>query len=369
MTTVETLSLAAVGDIMLGDHPVCFGHGIRSSIRRHGYAHMIADVADELRKHDVVFGNLECVLSDVGADERSLARSELRGDKSSVDLLRSCGVKVVSMANNHMLQHGVEAFNDTAAWLVQNGIRPVGLYESGLSNVVKFDHHGQALAILGFSLRPEHFCKDNKSYAHTSIDKILEQVSAVASEARQQAIVVSLHWGEEYLHVPSKNQIDFAHELVNCGATLILGHHPHVLQGLEEYRSSLIAYSLGNFMFDSWQKPTRESGVLSCVFERGGLRSFQMNPLFIQDNYTLRVVSKSAGSDIEAKMEQYSQAIREESSIARLDERAYQEVAAKAYLKYRMQCYWYFVVNFWKYEPRILFTSLFRSVLRRIGLA
>lgn len=363
------ISIAAVGDIMLGDHPVCFGHGIRSTIRRQGFEFMIRDAVQEMLGHDLVFGNLECVLSDVdAAEDKVLTRSELRGDKKAVGLLQACGFNVVSVANNHMLQHGIGAFRETVDWLAAHQIQSVGLYEEGRSNVIEIERSCQRLFFLGFSLRPEHFCKDNKYYAHGSTQEILQQIRDLRAQHVESSIVVSLHWGEEYLHVPSGAQIELAHAMVDAGATLLLGHHPHVLQGLERYRDGLIAYSLGNFVFDSWQKPTREAGVLKCKLDRGVVTEFSLAPLSIRSDFAVTAKDAADAASIHKKVQQYSDAIANRNDLASIDEASYDKIAAKAYLRYRLECYWYFVTHFWRYEPSVLFSSLFRSVLRRAGL-
>jgi len=148
---------------------------------------------------------------------------------------------------------------------------------------------------------------------------------------------------------------------------LVLGHHPHVLQGVEEYRSGLIAYSLGNFIFDSWQSPTRKSAILSCTFAGGEITRYELVPISIDRRYRVKRVA-SPHSELE-QLKLYSQHIASKSNLAALDEPQYASVAAQAYLTYRLECYAYFVRNFWRYHPRILFSSLFRSVLRRLKLA
>jgi gamma-polyglutamate biosynthesis protein CapA len=364
---METFRLAAVGDIMLGDHPVCFGHGVRSTIRKRGFAHLIAGVKPDLARHDIFVGNLECVLSDIGHDEQKLSSSELRGDKNSAEALNLCEFNVLSMANNHMLQHTPEAFHDTSATLKRNNVLPVGLYENGLSNVVKIHKGNVKLALIAYSFRPEHFCKDNSYYAHPEPDAVLGQIAALKAELPDHSLVVSLHWGEEYLHTPAREQIELAHRMIDRGATLILGHHPHVLQGIEKYRDGLIAYSLGNFIFDSWQLPTRESAILSCTFSEQGLVDFEVTPVFIKNDFSLSVAEGSR-RDISRKITDYTKDIVNLTGIAALEQTEYDRIAASAYLKYRLQCYTYFVVNAWKYKPNILFSSLFRSILRRAGI-
>lgn len=365
---MNTLTLAAVGDIMLGDHPVCFGHGIRSKIRR-GEPLIAPELRRLLADADVVLGNLECILSDIGHDERRLKSSEMRGDPASIALVKDAGFNALCVANNHMLQHGAPAYLDTMQRLRDNGIEPVGLYEEGRSNLATFGDGDTRVAMLGFSLRPEHFCKDNRYYASATPEIILEQVAAVRRSHADHALIVTLHWGEEYLHAPSASQVDFAHRLVDAGVAVVIGHHPHVVQGVEEYGAGLIAYSLGNFIFDSWQDPTRESLLLQCEFRGNALHGHTLVPVQIDRNYYVRLPDAAAATALLQKFAGYTRLIDERQAPVSLGGEAYAELAGKAYLKYRLQCYTYFLLHLWKYEPGIVGSSFLRSALRRLGLA
>lgn len=364
------ITLAAVGDIMLGDHPVCFGHGIRSKIRR-GREPLIDPALNAvLAQSDVLLGNLECVLSEIGHDPNKLKSSEMRGDRAALDLLKQAGFTTLNMANNHMLQHGVAAFQDTVEYLRSRSIEPVGLDAgSGASNVVNYEKDGSRLLVCGYSLRPEYFCKDNRYYARTSQEKILEHVSQLKSLYPDHARVVTLHWGEEYLHAPSSEQVHFAHQLIDLGATAIIGHHPHVLQGIEEYRSGLIAYSLGNFVFDSWQDPTRESAILQCQFRDGALTGYSMVPVEIDRSYSVKLAGPARARELSNKIARYSRLITENGAPVSLEAGEYDRLAQEAYLRYRMQCYFYFVTHLWKYPPKVIGDSFLRAFLRRLPLA
>lgn len=115
------------------------------------------------------------------------------------------------------------------------------------------------------------------------LNDILEDVRAV----RQQVdlVVVSLHWGVEYVDQPSKAQREMAYRLIDEGVDLILGHHPHWLQGLEVYHDKLIAYSLGNFIFDqNWSESTREGLVLQAELDHNGVQKARVRPVFINQS-------------------------------------------------------------------------------------
>jgi hypothetical protein len=101
-------------------------------------------------------------------------------------------------------------------------------------------------------------------------DSVTGEDLAAIQTSNAPVKIVSIHWGDEYSHYPSPEQIELAHRLVDHGACLVLGHHPHVVQGVESYRNAVIAYSLGNFIFDmDWSERTRSSILLKAEIEPG----------------------------------------------------------------------------------------------------
>jgi hypothetical protein len=105
------------------------------------------------------------------------------------------------------------------------------------------------------------------------------------------------------------------------------------------------------------------------VLDRGKVREVTFTPLIIGDHFAITTKDGISSTSIQNKLRTYSDAVAGRNDLAAVDEATYDGIAAKAYLRYRLECYWYFVTHFWKYEPGILFSSLFRSVLRRVGLA
>jgi poly-gamma-glutamate synthesis protein (capsule biosynthesis protein) len=122
------------------------------------------------------------------------------------------------------------------------------------------------------------------------INKLKEKrISADISSIKKycDVVIVSLHWGTENAFYPSPKQIDLAHSLIDHGATLILGHHPHIIQGIETYKNGLIAYSLGNFQFDPGlsQSQTSDSMILSVSFNKSGLEGYSVCPVVIDADF------------------------------------------------------------------------------------
>lgn len=367
----EFINLKAVGDLMLGDHPVCFGHGVRSVIEQRGFGFIKARLGNILANTDIVFGNLETVLSNNGLDPDSLASAELRGRPEEAKELAAMGFNFINVANNHALQHGIEAFDETVDLLANSQIEVVGLADGLRCQVKQFKKNDQEVLILSYSLRPEKYYKgDVIRYAQVTEDVILAHVKELRHK-KQAPIVLSLHWGEEYLNYPSRSQVDFAHSLVDSGVNLILGHHPHVLQGVEKYKGGVIAYSLGNFIFDKWQRNPRESVIIDCHLNHNGVIDYKLIPILINRNYQPVIVSEKQGKKILQRLKKYTYALKniESGKAGYVDwDQDYQEMAKRAYLKFRMQSYIYFILHIYKYQSRIVFGSLFRFVQRRLGL-
>lgn len=213
-----------------------------------------ARVRGELTRGDVVIGNLESPLTDEG---RPVAgKCTLRGSPAWAPYLRRAGFTLVSLANNHTMDYGSEGLESTLKALGDAGILAVGAgrdVETACAPVVQ-SVNGATLACLARTAVPV----SAPNRAGRRIPGVaffdLEDTLAAVRRCRRQAdvVIVLLHWGLEEYRYPSPTQRRWGRALVSAGAQLVLGHHPHVLQGLERLSSGLIAYSLGNFIFSEF---------------------------------------------------------------------------------------------------------------------
>lgn len=363
-----SVSMVAVGDVMLGDHPVCYGHGVRASIDRMGIDAFLAGVAPLLNEHDIATGNLEAVLS-AGEDGRSdLVHEEMRGRPQFAAGLAKAGFNVMTVANNHALHHGEKDFADSAQLIRRNGIEPVGLLtETGDLNCFSFEKKGITVGVVGFSVRPEKYRPGTRLYAQGTGEQLLAQVRKLAP--RFTALVVSIHWGEEYLHVPSPGQVELGRKLIDAGAAVVLGHHPHVLQGIERYGAGYIVYSLGNFVFDHWEESGKDSLAVHFDFSRGGVTGMKLVPIWIGDGHCPQVASGARSERILKLIETLSRRIEEYVAVpdpvaAATD---YAAKAEKAYMRYRLESYRYFLAHLWRYSPAVIRQSFARALRRRAG--
>ena len=365
MGTNHTLKLIAVGDIMLGDHPVCLGHGVRSQMEIAGIDHPFKFVSPILRKSDVVFGNLECVLSDAEYDKGTIESREMRGRPEFAEALVKAGFTVVSVANNHVMQHGRIAFEETIDVLSSIGIFPVGKMMDGRSNVFRCRKGDIKLAIISYSLRPEKHCPKERAYALGDQDLICRHIHELANDNFN--VIVSLHWGEEYMNYPSYEQTVQGHMFINEGTGLVLGHHPHVLQGVEKYNEGYIVYSLGNFVFDKWQPNPRQTIILEAEITKQGIKSLTCRPIHINNHYQPKPADKGLGEKIMKNLGDYTNLIYQiQHGHARGDSSTYTKAANRAYLKFRISSYMYFFSHIHQYSTETIKQSLVRFFKRRV---
>ncbi len=359
------LSLIAVGDVMLGDHPVCFGHGVRSTIEKIGIDAYFGEFKDLFGTADIVTGNVEAGLSNEGLVSGKLESEEMRGHPSFAAGLARVGFNVMTVANNHALHHGHAAFSNTCDLLRQNNIGVVGVPDAnGAPNSWLFERRGIRIAVIGYSCRPEKYQPNLRSYARGDDDALIREVARLRGDGNH--VVVNIHWGEEYLQVPSPSQINLGRKLACAGACLIVGHHPHVLQGFEKYGDCWIFYSLGNFSFDHWDRVARESMVVQCSISARGVEEAKTVPVWIGRDWKPEIARSVTRDQISRTIESLASRVGE---FAGEDQETlsgkYQQLADKAYLHYRLDSYRYFLTRLWKYRPSIITQSFARALRRR----
>ena len=269
------LLIAAVGDIMLDG-------SAREIMQREGYAHAFNGTREWLQRADIAFGNLEGPLTRRGVpaeDKKYLFRSP---PEEVVKSLADAGFDVVSLANNHTLDYGAEGLSDTIAALDKGGIRHVGagedLQQARRSTVI--DKNGLRVAFLGYSLTfPEEFwAKRNQpgtAFGHKN--HIVDDVKTAKTDA--DIVIVSFHWGRESTTELRPYQTWLGRESIDAGASLVIGHHPHILQAVERYKDGVILYSMGNFAFGSYSQKARHSAFAEIEFERDKLTQVRLLPI------------------------------------------------------------------------------------------
>jgi gamma-polyglutamate biosynthesis protein CapA len=263
-STKEGVRIAAVGDLMLGDSAICTGFGFASRYSESRFEAAMSAKRMLFADADIVFGNLECSLSQHGHEPRQRTSTNLRGRPGYVEGLTAAGVNVVSVANNHASQHGKRAFAETVAMLRQSGVASCGVrgeYPWSSAPAI-MEKNGMRLGFLGYCLRPRQYSPATPPYAEGNAAAIAGDVERLSKAVDH--VLVSLHWGEEYVAWPSAEEVLLAEGIIDTGAVAVLGHHPHVPRPVQRYRHGVIAYSLGNFASDMiWYPPLRESILLT----------------------------------------------------------------------------------------------------------
>ena len=353
--------LLAVGDIMLGDTPHSYGFGVGSQIKKHGPLFPFEGCAKELRRGDIVFGNLEVVLSRFNSSKDPFDEIVLRAQPESAAGLSAAGFNVLSLANNHIMQHGKTAIEETLDILEARNILSIGmnLPERGVTNSAVVEKGNIRIGFLGYNMRPLQYFKDPPLYVEGNPEAIRRDILSLKGSC--DLVVVSLHWGDEFVDHPSAEQVGLARSFIDAGAKVILGHHPHILQGIEKYKGGVIAYSLGNFVFDFWQWRLRDSMILRIEIGKDSGVDFDIIPVRINQKHQPIIIDPKDGSDIKNHVEQISRKIEEAIGGAE-----YRDIVTKATRDYRRQVYRHYLLNIHRYDPGLLMRNFYGVVKRRI---
>ncbi len=280
--------LLFVGDIMLS-------RSVGIKVRNKGegdYRYPFLEVADILNSADMVFGNLESPISARGRDQGSIY--SFRADPRAIEGLSYAGFDVLSLANNHIWDWGADALEDTVLNLASENILSVGAganYTEANSPAL-FEVNGTSIAVLAYTnLLPKSMQASEESPGLSDFDlgKIEETINTLSSQG--YLVVVSLHWGDEYQTVANSGQQETARELIDAGADLIVGHHPHVVQQFEQYGEGWVAYSLGNFVFDQFfSEETMRGAVLRVDLEKGNIVDVTLLPTQLSPDFQVSFV-------------------------------------------------------------------------------
>ncbi|MGQ9730270.1 MAG: CapA family protein, partial [Candidatus Zipacnadales bacterium] len=273
------------------------------SIQANGMSYVMSEVRDTLRAADIAFINLECPLSTVQGHAKPGGDLVFCADPSTVTVLEQAGVDVVALANNHSLDAGVEGCEDTMEVLAEHQIAYVGGRPTNFDSeeITYLQVEDSIVAFLAYTdLDFEHgaMCK---------VDEDMQNVLQRVCEARQRAdlVCVSYHWGVEYEKVPTERQRQLGHATIDAGADLILGHHPHVMSGVEWYNDGLILYSMGNFVFDQRDAPDgrMNTAIFNVYVTKGERVELVITPFrILRPEYAPRTPTAGEGAKILAEL-------------------------------------------------------------------
>jgi len=264
-----------------------------------------------LAEKDVLFGNLETVISNRGIPVKKAVVLSTSPDKV-LHLVRA-GFDVLNVANNHIMDRGSSGFHDTLKVLNKHGLLFIGARNRTFNNSWAIvERKGIRLGFLGYGgglCAPEQGIWINR----IQLPDIMKDIECIKQKCDH--IIISLHWGIEKVFYPSPKQLVLARRLIDVGATVILGHHPHVIQGIEKYKSGLIAYSLGNFQFafdpkecsNENNKRTNQSFILKIRINKQEIESYDIVPVEITEDFLPSIPLKKTQDEIQAFVSRVSE--------------------------------------------------------------
>ncbi len=289
VTEPPRLKLVAVGDIMLGRSV-----GKRLEKTQDGYDTAFSNVSGLLKQGDVVFANIEAPITE---SMHSLSKDKkiiLKNSPACINALKSAGFNLFSLANNHMLDYYDTGLFDTMKILDQNGFKHSGggknLEEARKPAII--EKNGIRLGLLSYTDMAQYVYAGNPAISYAAdtgkagvAPRVYESIQEDIEALREQVdlVAISLHWGVEESFVITPEQTEFAHKLLDEGADMILGHHPHQFQGIEIYKGKPVIYSMGNFIFDQNDPENMETFIVEMTFEEAKLKSLEAVPVRIMD--------------------------------------------------------------------------------------
>lgn len=360
------LEINAVGDISLGDHPVCVGHGARRALEKCG-GDIFKDIEPFLKYSDINLCNIETVVSNVGLRRNSLSSFEMRGNPESIAVIKRAGFNVLGVANNHAMQHGKMAFDDMVQNLVRADVSVIGVDRSyGETAVHEFVHDNETVsAVFAVSIRPEEWVEERPVLysLRESVEALLNEVRNIRSRYNG-FVVCSIHWGLEFVDCPAPSQVELGRKLIDSGVDVVFGHHPHVLQPVERYKNGLIFYSLGNFFFDLWTDDTKLTAIAKVNLYQGQPPNFEIVPLKISSDFKLMRADALESEIINGMLSWDKYLERGDLPTTNSEYELMYDIERK---KFRYSSYSYFLKNIAKMPVSFVIQSLFRTVHRRIS--
>jgi len=256
--SAKETKIILAGDIMLGRSVMT------QSLSMSDPSYPFRKVADKLKENDIVFANLEdpiinnCPVSNSGF--------KFCADPRMVEGLKFAGINIVNLANNHILNYGRDGETETEKILTDNGIKWVGD-----GNLEVIEKNGTKFGFLGFDF-VDNLPKDSDY-------KLIKD-----SKNEVDVLIVMVHWGVEYTNQPTKYQKLVAVDLINSGADVVSGSHPHWVQPIDYINAKPVFYSLGNFVFDQpWSEETKNGLVIQLTYQNSKIINTEKMPVYMKD--------------------------------------------------------------------------------------
>ena len=269
-----------------------------SGLLGHDWKQGLNNLKEYLKSFDLVIVNLEVPITDIKSSYVPKG-IHIKSNEKIIELLKYLKIDAVSLSNNHICDFGLKGMEDTINALDAAGIPYFGVnnrvYEKTINNEKLLFCGFCCYSTNGFGyIETQKNCGVN-ALTYKNVEKALEYAKSVSAIP-----IVAFHWGDEYTYYPNTNQIELAHSLADNFDFVLYGHHTHVMQGIEKYKSSILAYSLGNFYFDDCQSPINKKLVIKQSEENKESFILKLNILdgqisyetqgILYDNYCIKVV-------------------------------------------------------------------------------
>lgn len=240
------ITVSAAGDCTLGtDVNFDQSKSFNAYYNEHGAAYFLENVKSVFSADDLTIVNMEGTLTE--SSDRQDKTFAFKGEPGYTAVLTDGSVEAANLANNHSKDYGADSYTDTIRYMEDAGITTFGYDRTALMEI-----KGVKIGLTGiYELAEGMGCED----------LLIKNIDAL-EEQGAQIIIVSFHWGTEKENYPDDIQKSLAHSAIDHGADLVLGHHPHVLQGIEKYNGKNIVYSLGNFCFGGNSNPSDKDTMI-----------------------------------------------------------------------------------------------------------
>lgn len=274
--TVTTVTITAAGDCSLGAlqyHE--YSGSFHSYYDSYGESYFFDSFKEIFGQDDLTLVNLECVFTD--EEDRVEKEYSIKGKPEYAGILTSNSVEAVSLGNNHSQDYGPESLVDTKNALDEAGV----LY--AINDTISYytTDEGMVIAMVSASVT---------AYGNAKDQYLLDGVEAARKQGAD-LVVACCHWGIEKVFDANEYQQNLGHALIDKGADLVIGHHPHVLQGVEEYKGKIIVYSLANFSFGANRNPPDKD---TAVYQQ----TFTFVDGVLQDDITAKMIpARVSGHD------------------------------------------------------------------------
>ena len=282
----DTLTMSMVGDIMMGRY-------VEEVTDSHGFDYLFRYMKPYFNASDYVSGNYEhpALAKDVSKYEEADTAIRLNSYGNGVEAVKNAGFSVMTLANNHMMDFEEQGLVDTIDQFENADMDYVGVGSNitkAKENINYQDVKGVRVATLGFTdvYGKDAVAKNNQAGLLNSNPDLLFEMIGNAKDAKKgnaDLVVVNMHWGQEYATSATGRQTELAKAVIDAGADIIIGHHPHVVQSFDMYKDGIIFYSLGNFIFDQGWTRTKDSAMVQYHLNENGQATIDVVPLLIKE--------------------------------------------------------------------------------------